>query len=161
MYSLKSKLFLDLTKIQKSSLLNFLKIFVKKKSDLTVDEIFYEFLDEQQYYLEINKSQFEWIYDYLNEEKFLKELKVYINAVKKDLKYKETQKPFLDEMKKRNKEFRQKLKENKQKKEKPTQKQIYCYNKLCEKYNLEKQDVENLSKFDLISLISKLKKFEA
>lgn len=161
MYSLKSKLFLDLTKIQKSSLLNFLKQFVKKKSDLSCDEIFYSFLDEQNYYLEINNPQFEWIYDYINNDKFQKELKIYINAAKKDLKYKETQKPFLDEIKKRNKEFRQKLKENKQKKEKPTPKQIYCYNKLCEKYSLEKQNTENLSKFDLINLISKLKQFEA
>lgn len=133
----------------------------KKKSNLSCDEIFYAFLDEQNYYLEINNPQFEWIYEHLNETKFLKELKLYINVIKKDLKYKETQKPFLDEIKRRNKEFRQKLKENKQKKEKPTQKQIYCYNKLCEKYNLEKQDVENLSKFDLINLISELKKFEA
>ena len=161
MYSLKSKLFPELTKIQKSLLLNFLKQFVKKKSDSSCDEIFYDFLDEQDYYLKINNPQFEWIYDCLDNEKFLKELKLYINAVKKELKYKDTQKPFLDEMKKRNKEFRQKLKENKQKKEKPTRKQIYCYNKLCEKYNLEKQDTENLSKFDLINLISKLKNFEA
>ena len=64
-------------------------------------------------------------------------------------------------MKKRNKKFQQKLKEYKQKKEKPTRKQIYCYNKLCEKYNLEKQNTDNLSKFDLINLISKLKNFEA
>ena len=59
------------------------------------------------------------------------------------------------------KKFQQKLKEYKQKKEKPTRKQIYCYNKLCEKYNLEKQNTDNLSKFDLINLISRLKKFEA
>lgn len=161
MYSLKSKLFLNLTKIQKSSLLNFLKIFVKQKLDLTSEEIFYAFLDEQNYYLEINNPQFEWIYDYINNDKFIKELKIYINAIKKDLKYKEAQKPFLDEMKKRNKEFRLKLKENKQKREKPTKKQIYCYNKLCEKYNIDKSDITNLSKFDLINLISKLKKFEA
>lgn len=161
MYSLKSKLFSDLTKIQKSSLLNFLKQFVKKKSGLSCDDIFYDFLDEQDYYLKINCPHFDWIYDCLGDEKFLKELKLYINAVKKELKYKETQKPFLDEMKKRNKKFQQKLKENKQKKEKPTRKQIYCYNKLCEKYNLEKQNTDNLSKFDLINLISKLKNFEA
>ena len=95
MYSVKSKLFLNLTKIQKSSLLNFLKIFVKKKLDLTVDEIFYAFLDEQNYYLEINNPQFEWIYDYIQNDKFIKELKIYINAIKKDLKYKEAQKPFV------------------------------------------------------------------
>ena len=75
----------------------------KKKSNLSCDEIFYAFLDEQNYYLEINNPQFEWIYEHLNETKFLKELKLYINVIKKDLKYKETQKPFLDEIKRRNK----------------------------------------------------------
>lgn len=71
MYSLKLKLFLNLTRIQKLSLLNFLKIFVKKKIDLSVDKIFYTFLNKQNYYLKINNSQFEWVYNYIHNDKFI------------------------------------------------------------------------------------------
>lgn len=160
MYVFKSKLFLNLTKVQKSSLLNYLKIYVKKNLDTNPDEIFYSFIDEQTYYNEISNPKFTWIYDFLKNDKFLKELKIYIYTLKKELEYKNSQKHFFDKLKKKDKEFRKKLKENKQKKEKPTLKQIYCYNKLCEKHKIDKENLNGLSKFDLVNKISQLKKLE-
>ena len=42
------------------------------------------------------------------------------------------------------------------KSEKPTKKQLYYYDRLCNKYGLEKGDVEEFSKFDLKEKISRI-----
>ena len=41
-------------------------------------------------------------------------------------------------------------------KEAPTKKQLYYYDKLCKRYNLEKKETENLSKLDLRNEIDRI-----
>ena len=41
-------------------------------------------------------------------------------------------------------------------KEAPTKKQLYYYESLCKKYNIEKKDVTTLSKLDLKKMISEI-----
>ena len=41
-------------------------------------------------------------------------------------------------------------------KEAPTKKQLYYYDKLCKIYNIEKKDVEELSKLDLRNEIERI-----
>ena len=41
-------------------------------------------------------------------------------------------------------------------KEEPTKKQLYYYERLCKKYNIEKKDTKELSKLDLKNMISEI-----
>ena len=41
-------------------------------------------------------------------------------------------------------------------KEEPTKKQLYYYDRLCKRYELEKKDVKNLSKLDLRNEIERI-----
>lgn len=156
MYYLKNTLFLDLTKNQKASLFSFLKSFVKKHNNKTTDEILSLFIEDEQYYFEQNNPHFEWIIAEFEKDKFLKELKTLINENKKQLEIKEAQRPFLEKQKAYAKEQRKKASEFKMSKEPPTKKQLYYYDKLCEKYKLEKVDTNNLSRLDLKNLIGKI-----
>lgn len=156
MYYLKNTLFSDLTKNQKASLFSFLKSFVKKHNEKTTDEIIELFMEDEQYYFEVNNPHFEWIIDCFEVESFIKELKILINENKKLLEIKEKQKPFLEKQKKIAKEQRKKASEFKMSKEKPTKKQLYYYDKLCKQYKIEKEDLSEKSKLDLKNLIGKI-----
>ena len=63
--------------------------------------------------------------------------------------YKKTQRPFIEKQKEFERKKRKYLQNIKMSKELPTKKQLYYYDKLCKKYNLEKKDVKILSKLDL------------
>ena len=156
MYYLKNTLFLELTKNQKASLFSFLKSFVKKHNDKSCDEILTFFIEDEEYYYAQNNPHFEWIIQEFEKESFLKELKTLINENKKQLAIKEAQKPFLEKQKAIAKEQRKKASEFKMSKEKPTKKQIYYYEQLCKKYNIEKQSTENASRLDMKNRISEI-----
>ena len=156
MYYLKNTLFLDLTKNQKASLFSFLKSFVKKHNDKDTEAILDLFLEEEQYYFDVQNPHFEWIIDYIECEKFLKELKILINENKKQLAIKEKQKPFLEKQKAFAKEQRKIASEYKMSKELPTKKQLYYYEKLCKRYNIEKVDIEDKSRLDLKQMIGNI-----
>lgn len=156
MYHLKNTLFLDLTKNQKASLFSFLKSFVKKHNEKSTDEILDLFIEDEQYYYEVENPHFEWIIELFELDRFLKELKTVINENKKLLKIKEAQKPFLEKQKEIAKEQRQKASLYRMSKEKPTKKQIYYYEKLCEQLRIEKEDLADKSKLDLKELIGKM-----
>ena len=156
MYYLKNILFLYLTKNQKASLFSYIKSFAKKYKDLSTDEILDAFIEEEKYYFNVNNPHFEWISEYLEQEKFLKELKTLINENKKQLELKEKQKPFLEKQKLLAKEQRKKAAEYKMSKEKTKKKQIYYYNKLCDQYKITKEDLTNKSKLDLKNIIGKI-----
>lgn len=147
---------MELTKNQKASLFSFLKSFVKKHSEKSCDEILELFIEDEEYYYAQNNPHFEWIIQEFQKDNFLKELKLLINENKKQLALKEAQKPFIEKQKALAKEQRKKASEFKMSKEKPTKKQIYYYEKLCKKYNLEKQNIENLSRLDLKNRISEI-----
>ena len=153
MYYLKNTLFLDLTKNQKASLFGFLKSFVKKHSDKNTAEILDLFIEDEQYYFEVENPHFEWIIPMFESEKFLKELVLLINENKKQLQQKEFQKPFIEKQKQLAKEQRKKASEFKMSKEAPTKKQLYYYEKLCKQYRLEQNDTSQMSRLDLKNII--------
>ena len=156
MYNIKQQIYSYFDKTQKSHLCSFLRSFVKQNYQLTVDEIFDKFAEEQDYYLKINSSRFEFIEEYLFEEDFTRETKLFLSACKKYYENKEAQRPFLAKQKQFEKEKRKFLQDVKMSKEKPTAKQIYYYDKLCKRYNIEKRDVESLSKLDIKNEIASI-----
>lgn len=156
MYYLKNTLFLELTKNQKASLFSFIKSFVKKHDNKSCDEVLDLFIEDEQYYYSQNNPHFEWIIQEFEKDSFLKELKILIKENKKQLAIKEAQKPLLEKQKALAKEQRKRASEFKMSKEKPTKKQIYYYDKLCKKYKLEKQNIENASRLDLKNWISEI-----
>ncbi len=156
MYYLKNTIFLDLTKNQKASLFSFLKSFVKKHAEKSNDEILELFTEDEQYYFEQGNPHFEWIIEFFEDEKFLKEILVLIKENKKQLEIKEAQKPYLEKQKAFAKEQRKKASEFKMKLERPTKKQLYYYEKLCKQYKIEKENTDSLSKLDLKNMIGKI-----
>ena len=150
----KSKIFLSLTKTQKSALCNYLRALVKKSPDFGVDEILQNFIDDEEYYFKMNNPHFEFLHDFLDDDNFKKEALSYLNECKKYYDYKESQKPFIEAQKQFEKEKRNFLKQVKMSKEPPTKKQLYYYDCLCKKYNIDKKDTDNLSKLDLKNMIS-------
>ena len=124
MFYIKQNLFLYLTPRQKSQLLSFLKSFVKKHSNLCVEDILDKFIEEENYYFEINNPHFEFIIEYLENEDFIREFKLFAKAVFEEMKYKELQKPIIEAQKAKAKEFRKKAQDFKMSKMKPTKKQL-------------------------------------
>ena len=149
MYNVKRQIYLYLDKTQKSYLCSFLRSFVKQKYSLSTDDIYDSFVEEQEYYLNINNSRFEFLKDVLDRADFEQETKMFIKACKVYYEQKEYQKPLVEKKKLLEKEKRKFLQNLKMSKESPTKKQIYYYEKLCKRYNIEKKDVEILSKLDL------------
>jgi hypothetical protein len=156
MYEVKSKIFLELTKTQKSALCNFLRALTKKMPNLQVNEILAKFLDDEKYYLKINASRFEFLKDFLNDEIFITEAKLFIQECKKYYDYKKSQAPLIQAQKEFEKKKRIFVQEVKMSKELPTKKQISYYNSLCKRYNKEKKDINELSKLDLKNLINEI-----
>jgi len=155
-YEIKNRIFLDLTKTQKSAICNFLRALVKKSPDLGADKICNKFLEDERYYLEINSSRFEFLADLIDDEKFISEAKSYINECKKYYDYKKSQAPLIEAQKEFDKKKRKFLQEVKMSKEPPTKKQLSYYKSLCKKYSIEKKDVETLSKLDLKNTIEEI-----
>ena len=89
----------NLTKNQKSAFVSCLKIFTKKFSTLSCKEIWYKFLDEQQYLFEINRPEFPWMVDFINDERLEKDAEKVIYDVLQKLKYKEKMQPFIEKQK--------------------------------------------------------------
>ena len=152
----KNNSFLNLTKTQKAALLSHLKRFTKKHSSYGVQKILDEFIEEEDYYREVGNIHFEWIFEELEKEVFLNEIKSYISYLLFELEQKERQKPFLEEQKKRAKQMRRQAQEFKMSKDAPTKKQLYYYEKLCKKYNIAQKETENLSRLDLRNMIDEI-----
>ncbi len=141
MYEIKKQIYLDLSKNQKSALCNFLRALVKKSLDLTVYEIWDSFYADEKYYLELNCSRFEFLVEFIEEDDFKSDTIKYLKECKKYYEYKEKQRPILEANKELEKKKRKFLQEVKMSKEPPTKKQLYYYDKLCKKYNIEKMDL--------------------
>ena len=156
MYEIKSRIFLELTKTQKSALCNFLRALTKKFLDLSSDEILEKFLDDEKYYLEINSSRFEFLKDFIEDENFVSQAKLFIKECKKYYDYKKTQEPLIQAQKEYDKKKRKFLQGVKMSKELPTKKQISYYNSLCKRHNLDKKDTKELSRLDLKTMIEEI-----
>ncbi len=156
MYEIKNKIFLTLSKTQKSALCNYLRALVKKMPEESIDEIFEKFVSDETYYLEINSSRFEFLENLIDEQSFLSEAKLFIKECKKYYDYKKTQAPIIQAQKEFEKKKRKFLQEVKMSKDKPTQKQLYYYKSLCKRYNKEAIATEELSRLDLKNLIQEI-----
>ena len=156
MYEIKNRIYLDFTKNQKSALLNFLRALVKKSPGLSESEILNKFVEDEKYYLEINSSRFEFLENIIDEDWFLGDTAKYIHECRKYYDYKKSQEPIIKAQKEFEKKKREFLRTVKMQHEKPTKKQIYYYDKLCKKYNIEKKVVEELSKYDIKEEISRI-----
>ncbi len=144
MYQIKSRIYIDFDKTQKSGICNYIRALVKQNLDKTCSEILDKFLDGERYYLEINSSRFPFLSDIIHSDSFIRDTELYIKECKKYYEYKESQRPFIEKQKEFEKKKRKFLQEVKMSKEKPTQKQLYYYDKLCKRYNIEKENVETL-----------------
>ena len=63
---------------------------------------------------------------------------------------------FIEKQKEFEKKKRKFLQEVKMSKEEPTKKQLYYYDKLCKRYNIEKKNVEDLSKLEIRDEIERI-----
>ena len=143
MYEIKKQIYLDLTKNQKSALCNYLRALVKKSPENSADDIIEKFLEDEKYYLEINASRFEFLAEKLYDNQFLADTELYIKECIKYYEYKKKQEPIIQAQKEFEKKKRKFLQEVKMGKEPPTKKQLYYYDKLCKKYNLEKKELNS------------------
>ena len=154
MYAVKNQIYLSLTKTQKSALCNFLRALVKKSPEFSTDAILNKFLDDENYYFEINNPHFEFLKDYLDNNEFVNDTKLYIKECKKYYDYKKSQAPLIQAQKEYEKRKREFLKEVKMSKENPTKKQLYYYERLCKKYNIDKKELT--SKLDAKNEIQRI-----
>lgn len=143
MYEIKKQIYLDFTKNQKSALCNFLRALVKKSHDLSIEDIWASFVADEKYYLELNCSRFEFLSDIIDEESFKSDTIKYLKECKKYYDYREKQRPIIEANKEYEKKKRKFLQEVKMSKETPTKKQLYYYDKLCKKYNIEKRELQS------------------
>uniref|UniRef100_UPI004028609F hypothetical protein n=1 Tax=Candidatus Stercorousia sp. TaxID=3048886 RepID=UPI004028609F len=143
-----------MTKTQKSALCNFLRALVKKFPQMSVEDIYDKFVEDERYYLEINNPHFEFLEDYLDNDKFMEESILYLKECRKYYDYKKKQEPIIQAQKEFEKKKREFLKEVKMSKEAPTKKQLYYYDRLCKKYNIEKKELT--SKLDARDEIDKI-----
>ena len=113
MYNIKKIVFTDLTKNQKADFLSFIKLYVKNFQNCDEESIYYNLLDELEYFHKLNQNK----YDYINieNEQQLSDIKKYIKACKKHFDYKTTMRPVYEEQRRIQKEIRHKITEEKQK----------------------------------------------
>ena len=156
MYQIKNRIYLNFDKTQKSAVCNNIRALVKQNITLSVSDILEKFIEDEKYYLELNVSRFPFLADVIDDRIFLKDTEDYIKECIKYYEYKEKQKPIIEAQKKFEKKKRKFLQEVKMSKEAPTKKQLYYYERLCKKYNIEKKNVEELSKLDLRDEIERI-----
>ncbi len=156
MYEIKNRIYRELNRVQKTGLCNFLRAMVKQHLDLGTEEIFDKFLEDERYYQELGVSKFEFLQDIIEDSEFKRDTILYIKECKKYYEYKKSQAPIIAANKEFEKQKRKFLQDVKMSKELPTKKQIYYYEKLCKRYNIEGIDVETASRLDMKKEIERI-----
>lgn len=156
MYEVKNRIYKNFNRVQKTGLCNFLRALVKQNLDLSIDVLYENFLEDERYYLELKVSKFEFIADFLDDREFERDTKLYLKECKKYYEYKKAQAPIIAANKEFEKKKRKFLQEVKMSKEKPTKKQIYYYEKLCKRYNIEEINIETASRLDMRNEIERI-----
>lgn len=156
MYEIKNRIYRELNRVQKTGLCNFLRAMVKQHLDLGTEEIFDKFLEDERYYQELGVSKFEFLQDIIEDSEFKRDTILYIRECKKYYEYKKSQAPIIAANKEFEKQKRKFLQDVKMSKELPTKKQIYYYEKLCKRYNIEGIDVETASRLDMKKEIERI-----
>jgi hypothetical protein len=142
-YNVKKQIYQGFSKTQKAALCNFLRALVKKSPETTAEK----FIEDERYYFAQGQPRFEFVN--LDDERFLKETTLYMNECRKFYEY---QKPFVQAQKER----RRVLRDEKMKREPPTQKQVKFYKSLCERYNLDIMDEGQMSKYSVREAIAEV-----
>ena len=88
MYEIKKQIYLNFTKNQKAALCSFLRALVKKSPELSADEVFDKFIEDETYYLVINNSRFEFLSDIIDDDSFINDTKLFIKECIKYYEYK-------------------------------------------------------------------------
>jgi len=156
MYEVKQRIYLNFDKTQKSAVCNFLRALVKQNLEMDVQVMFSKFIEDESYYQQVNASRFPFLADFMDDETFKEDTLLYLAECKRYYEYKKAQAPLIEKKKAFEKQKRAFLQEVKMSKEKPTKKQLYYYDRLCKKYNIEKLDVETVSKLDMKNEIGKI-----
>ena len=125
MYQIKSRIYLDFDKTQKSGICNYIRALVKQNLNLTCSEILDKFLEDEKYYLELKSSRFPFLEGFINDLGFINDTELYVKECKKYYEYKESQRPYIEKQKEFEKKKRKFLQEVKMSKEEPTKKQLY------------------------------------
>lgn len=134
---------MNFSKTQKAALCNFLRALVKKVENPSLDYLLEKFLEDEKYYFEISNPHFEFLKECLDDEVFLKDVKLYLKECIKFYDYKKKQAPLIQAQKEFEKKKRNFLREVKMSKDEPTKKQLYYYERLCKKYNIEKIELKS------------------
>lgn len=137
-------------------LMSFLKSFVKKNQNLNKPDIIDKFIEEENYYFEINNPRFEFLFPYLSDEDFLRDFGAFIDAVFWELKQKELMKPLIEKQKAYQKEQRKKANDYKMSKLKPTKKQLFYYEKVAKAHGAQMKNTENATRLDLRNWIMEI-----
>lgn len=156
MQNIKAAIFLYLTQRQKSQLLGTLKSYFKKYSNLSTLDLIDKFIEDEKYYININNPHFEFLEEYFDDDKFIKEIKSYFNFLEYENKQKEIMKPIIEKQKEFAKEQRKKAQEYKMKKLPPTKKQLIYYDKITKNHNIKKHDTKDASRLDLRNWIMEI-----
>jgi hypothetical protein len=155
METVKSRVFNYLSGPQKSELCHFVSKFVKKHIEKPTEEIADLFLEEEEYYINIDSSRHPWMVEFLGDESFYKDLKLWIKDNQTKYEIKEKQKPFIEKEKQKQKEYRKQVREWKLSKEPPTKAQLSYYKALCRKTGIKPDiEIEKASKLDLMKIIN-------
>ena len=141
MYEIKKQIYLSFSKTQKSAVCNYLRALVKRSLDLSADEILESFIADEKYYLDLNSSRFPFLKDIIDEQLFKSDTLKYIKECICYYDYKEKQRPIIEANKEFEKKKRKFLQEVKMSKDAPTKKQLYYYERLCKKYNIEPKEL--------------------
>ena len=102
------------------------------KKGILEDKLNLIFINGNKSYMDITNK---------NIEKFLQETLLYLKECRKYYDYKKKQEPIIQAQKEFEKKKRAFLREVKMSKEQPTKKQLYYYDRLCKKYNIEKKEL--------------------
>ncbi len=156
MFNIKNTIFLNLTQRQKAMLLSFLKSFVKKNQTLCVYDIIDKFIEDENYYFQMNNPHFEFVIPLFEDEDFIKDLKTFINEVLYELKQKEAMKPLIEKQKAYQKEQRKRANDFKLSKLKPTKKQLFYYEKITKAHGLQMKDTKEATRLELRNWIMEI-----
>jgi hypothetical protein len=156
MQYIKSSIFLYLTPRQKTQLLGTLKSYFKKFPNLSIIELDDKFLEDENYYLEINNPHFEFVKEYLDNDEFYRDMKKYFSFCELEKKQKEQMKDLIEAQKQKEKLIRKKAQDYKMSKLKPTKKQLFYYEKITKAHNKQMRDTTNASRLDLRNWIMEI-----
>lgn len=143
---------------ERASIVSLVRIFVKKNTSFDENVLYNDFIEATEYYANLGYSDYVQIKTSLNDDYFIKDIKLLIRKYAQNKKYKEQQKPYIEKQKKFLKNLKIEKLKKQQSKEKPTKKQIDYYNFLCKLNNTEPENLQNKSKLDLIEMINDILK---